>query len=250
MSDGQGNYPWGRKMRVRTLRSAISTALISLSALLLLKREHASADVLLNTITGSFTPNTGYVVANGSFTQFIAVGFSSPGAETITQIQAYLDNLTSGGFGSTPTSGAGVTLELMADTGGRGDEVRWGTLNPNWVNPFGAILDSTHLTLNSSPVNISVNWAISPGSYWLFAMPDSGTVGVWQSGTATGVLGFYTGSAGWGADGGNFLPEAEIIAQAVAEPSTWAMMILGFLGLGWMAYRRKNSMTLRTAQPS
>jgi hypothetical protein len=34
---------------------------------------------------------------------------------------------------------------------------------------------------------------------------------------------------------------------AVPEPSTWAMMILGFLGLGWMAYRRKNSMTLRTA---
>jgi hypothetical protein len=29
--------------------------------------------------------------------------------------------------------------------------------------------------------------------------------------------------------------------SAVPEPSTWAMMILGFLGLGWMAYRRKNS---------
>ena len=27
--------------------------------------------------------------------------------------------------------------------------------------------------------------------------------------------------------------------SAVPEPSTWAMMILGFLGLGWMAYRRK-----------
>jgi hypothetical protein len=28
---------------------------------------------------------------------------------------------------------------------------------------------------------------------------------------------------------------------AVPEPSTWAMMILGFLGLGWMAYRRKRN---------
>jgi hypothetical protein len=28
---------------------------------------------------------------------------------------------------------------------------------------------------------------------------------------------------------------------AVPEPSTWAMMILGFCGLGFMAYRRKNS---------
>jgi hypothetical protein len=26
---------------------------------------------------------------------------------------------------------------------------------------------------------------------------------------------------------------------AVPEPSTWAMMILGFLGLGFLAYRRK-----------
>ncbi|MGO9360107.1 MAG: PEPxxWA-CTERM sorting domain-containing protein, partial [Xanthobacteraceae bacterium] len=26
---------------------------------------------------------------------------------------------------------------------------------------------------------------------------------------------------------------------AVPEPSTWAMMILGFCGLGFMAYRRK-----------
>jgi hypothetical protein len=29
--------------------------------------------------------------------------------------------------------------------------------------------------------------------------------------------------------------------SSVPEPSTWAMMILGFLGLGWMAYRRKST---------
>src|SRR5581483_3589354 len=29
---------------------------------------------------------------------------------------------------------------------------------------------------------------------------------------------------------------------AVPEVSTWAMMIIGFLGLGFMAYRRKNQM--------
>ena len=29
------------------------------------------------------------------------------------------------------------------------------------------------------------------------------------------------------------------LASAVPEPSTWAMMILGFCGLGFMAYRRK-----------
>jgi hypothetical protein len=30
--------------------------------------------------------------------------------------------------------------------------------------------------------------------------------------------------------------------SAVPEPSTWAMMILGFCGVGFMAYRRKNQM--------
>jgi hypothetical protein len=49
--------------------------------------------------------------------------------------------------------------------------------------------------------------------------------------------------------GGNFgtstNPGFEGVA-AVPEPSTWAMMILGFLGLGFMAHRRKNSMTLAT----
>jgi hypothetical protein len=31
-----------------------------------------------------------------------------------------------------------------------------------------------------------------------------------------------------------------ILTTAVPEPSTWAMMILGFLGVGFMAYRRRN----------
>ncbi|WKA30647.1 Npun_F0296 family exosortase-dependent surface protein [Bradyrhizobium roseum] len=34
---------------------------------------------------------------------------------------------------------------------------------------------------------------------------------------------------------------------AVPEPSTWAMMILGFLGVGFVAYRRKSGMVLRVA---
>jgi hypothetical protein len=34
---------------------------------------------------------------------------------------------------------------------------------------------------------------------------------------------------------------AGTLVAAVPEPSTWAMMILGFVGLGFMAYRRKSS---------
>jgi hypothetical protein len=35
--------------------------------------------------------------------------------------------------------------------------------------------------------------------------------------------------------------------SAVPEPSTWAMMILGFAGVGFMAYRRKNKPILMAA---
>jgi hypothetical protein len=31
-----------------------------------------------------------------------------------------------------------------------------------------------------------------------------------------------------------------VAVSAVPEPSTWAMMILGFAGVGFMAYRRRN----------
>ena len=34
---------------------------------------------------------------------------------------------------------------------------------------------------------------------------------------------------------------------AVPEPSTWAMMILGFFGVGFMAYRRKRQDAFRIA---
>jgi PEP-CTERM motif len=37
------------------------------------------------------------------------------------------------------------------------------------------------------------------------------------------------------------------IRSAVPEPSTWAMMILGFTGIGAVTYRRRKSTTLRAA---
>ena len=32
-----------------------------------------------------------------------------------------------------------------------------------------------------------------------------------------------------------------VFASSVPEPATWAMMILGFLGVGFVAYRRKSN---------
>jgi hypothetical protein len=68
---------------------------------------------------------------------------------------------------------------------------------------------------------------------------------------AFGVCG-GTGSLG-AVHGLYFTNEAPVITlvssitSGVPEPSTWAMMLLGFAGLGFMAYRRKNKMALDAA---
>ena len=53
------------------------------------------------------------------------------------------------------------------------------------------------------------------------------------------------GTAGSTAGYGGNLATAAI--GAVPEPSTWAMMILGFAGVGFMAYRRKKQGAFRIA---
>jgi hypothetical protein len=45
----------------------------------------------------------------------------------------------------------------------------------------------------------------------------------------------------------NVSGQANVITQAVPEPSTWAMMLLGFCGLGFLAYRRKSQIALSAA---
>ncbi len=44
-----------------------------------------------------------------------------------------------------------------------------------------------------------------------------------------------------------FIGTGEGGAPSVPEPSTWAMMVLGFFGLGFLAYRRKSGVSFRVA---
>jgi hypothetical protein len=50
-----------------------------------------------------------------------------------------------------------------------------------------------------------------------------------------------------GGDGGRGLSHTADFAGAVPEPATWAMMLLGFFGVGFLAYRRKNQGHVRLA---
>jgi hypothetical protein len=79
-----------------------------------------------------------------------------------------------------------------------------------------------------------------------FTIGSSDTI-VIPNGVNTLYLGFadaagFNGLSGYYQDNSGSL---QVSISAVPEPSTWAMMISGFLGLGFMAYRRKPSARLR-----
>ena len=63
----------------------------------------------------------------------------------------------------------------------------------------------------------------------------------------SGVTDGYLSFAGSGPSNqqGNLLDS--VVLTAVPEPSTWAMMILGFAGVGYLAYRRRNQAALAAA---
>jgi hypothetical protein len=179
----------------------------------------ASADVLLNTITGSFQPGTGGDII--SPVQSLGLEFSSATATVLTEIKAFIG--TNAGSGT-------VTIGIMGDSTGV---------------PSGTFIDSITTTATSAtPTDLtSLNWLIDAGTYWLAATSNSDNVS-WQAGSTIGSLAVNQNGASWTVIQGSHLPQAEIFASpvinpGVPEPSTWAMMLLGFAGIGFTAYRRK-----------
>ena len=57
------------------------------------------------------------------------------------------------------------------------------------------------------------------------------------------ALGFEGPSGYYADNSGSFT----VNVSSVPEPATWAMMILGFMGVGFMAYRRKTRSAFRIA---
>lgn len=78
-----------------------------------------------------------------------------------------------------------------------------------------------------------------------FTIGSSDTI-VIPNGVNTLYLGFadaagFNGPSGYYQDNSGSL---QVSISAVPEPSTWAMLVLGFCGLGWIAYRRRNQTAL------
>jgi hypothetical protein len=130
-----------------------------------------------------------------------------------------------------------------------------GSPNVNNLGSFSLTGDTASYTGHNFDLLVSFTApaGISPGTA-LFTDVITGSV---TSGAGGIFVNFDSGPQTFTFDGGSFTfsvnnvslnvspgqpnsiaVSGQILVQAVPEPSTWAMMILGFFGVGFMAYRR------------
>ena len=120
--------------------------------------------------------------------------------------------------------------DLTVEEGGPGGEIY------NFNNGTGL----TEASENPPPVCIFQPCNVSAPEYATLA--PSGD-------PASGIIdfGFEDSGETFSASGVDFLEPTQVLASSVPEPSTWAMMILGFAGLGFAGYRRAKSGTAAVA---
>jgi hypothetical protein len=134
-------------------------------------------------------------------------------------------------------------------------------------NPFilNIQLQSGSVQLTSGSANIQTQIQLTSNTFFTFS---AGAITGWSiqahSFAYPSIL-FINNSSGIMQDGADYLPgcpsgpfcqadstlagvwtvgAANTPVSTVPEPSTWAMMLLGFAGLGFMAYRRKKKIAL------
>jgi hypothetical protein len=168
----------------------------------------------------------------------------------------YTDYAGSGlaNFGTNMTGTVTFNIDTSAKTGG-----------PDLTTPFDVsslimssgsfTFDQTALVGGFSFTNGNITgWQI----YFINNFTDHSGVNTFGSTTAGGFGDEVTGTLGsatsehCGPDGANIPACAGTWSitssvSAVPEPSTWAMLLLGFAGIGFMAYRRKSEPALMAA---
>ena len=96
---------------------------------------------------------------------------------------------------------------------------------------------------NGTPSGLTVQWDTNQ----VYSETDSAHG--WQTytfnviGTGSDTVSFVA----WNNPAFAYLDNVALNVSAVPEPSTWAMLLLGFAGIGFMAYRRKSKPALMAA---
>ena len=160
----------------------------------------------------------------------------------------YGETSTAGVLGLPPQASPALPLSRNLDPN---DAAGFADLNTTGLFADAATFDLTVSALTALSATIAVTSAgqFTPGTLWLFSgAPFSGTL--LDSAALTFGGSAYTASFTDLLGPGNYYAEitgkvnskalgvgGSVLTTAVPEPATWAMMVLGFAGLGFAAYR-------------
>jgi PEP-CTERM motif len=193
---------------------------------------NASSVIFTNIATGVPYDGGGLTVAG--FSGFLPVGapFSPSVSGDVSQIDVSLS------YVSGPTNEA--TVSLWTDSGGNiGTQLGlWSLSNlptfPLFSPQFETISSITGVHLDAGS-NYFLEVATGQNDIVNWIDSNTGDTGVLAGTNLNFTLPAFDILAGTG------------VASAVPEPSTWAMMILGFAGISFMAYRRNSRPALLAA---
>jgi hypothetical protein len=187
------------------------------------------------------------VIGPWIFLAAITPAKASPYIVTIEQVGSNVVATGSGGINLTGLSlsfaGSGATPEMVPEEEfllftGAGSANQYDT---NFSGPTNFGTGGFHVANTGTGATVGIFMAYpdlyidTPIGYVSEAALSSSAV--WDNATFTSLgltQGFYTWTWGQGTD------QSFTIEVGVPESSTWAMLILGFAGIGFMAYRRKS----------
>jgi hypothetical protein len=171
---------------------------------------------------------------------------------TIVGYESGFANTFNSGVGSLgPVSGQAGTLSAPVGGPGVSGNILAGLLNFNFTTSGGGAADVNGAnpdgTVSSAP-NFFVSFFDSSGN-----QTNATHLGAFGGGTA-GIIAFDDGGgarAGFPSDGDydDLVIKFQVTGNGriapVPEASSWAMLLIGFAGLGFLAYRRKPNVTFR-----
>jgi PEP-CTERM motif len=196
----------------------------------------ANGDFETGTLSG-WTVNTGADPSHAP----IVIGYNNnngfPNGAYGESVPTPINGLTSGAYFSADIAAQSISqhLALVADTAYTLSFDLYAPQNGR-NNPFDASLLAI---LNGSPIS-KVFSADSLTNGWLYYSTSF-------TSTAAAIYDFALNFQGGGSTAADFVVDnvsvasIPLVAAAVPEPATWAMLLIGFVGIGFLGYRRRRN---------
>lgn len=215
----------------KTLISAIAAGLVAIAA----PHANATAVILVGAPAAKVSPVAAYVTQGGIPPSGVVTNFADQFSLSSAQFVSEIDVLIYG----VDTAPSLFQLSLV-----------------NALNASTPLFSATsNSPIATTTFHLPIGETLEAGTYYL-RLETAGFIGWWQSdgqfvttaGTVSDGYWFNRDNSGWDFSAAHAPAVFSVLGAdavpAVPEPSTWAMMILGFAGVGFMTYRRRKTAAL------